>query len=72
MKKHIVLCGTIEVPLTKGCFAFLRKEGGEPFRTTAVKRYFAIPFGFAHIETENTHYYLHPPARRPAERRVRR
>ena len=55
MKKRIVIRGTVEVPLAKGCVAFIRKEGEEPFRTSTV----------------NTHYYLHPPTRAAAAKGVR-
>ena len=66
MKKRIVIRGTVEVPLAKGCVAFIRKEGEEPFRTSTVKCFAAMPSGLTYIQTENTHYYLHPPTRAAA------
>lgn len=63
MKKRIEICGTIEVPLEKGCAAFIRKVGEEPFRTSTVKHFITMPSGLTYIQTENTHYYLHPPTR---------
>ena len=71
MKKRIVIRGTVEVPLVKGCVAFIRKEGEEPFRTSTVKCFATMPFGRTYIQTENTHYYLQPPARAAAAKGVR-
>ena len=71
MKKRIVIRGTVEVPLAKGCVAFIRKEGEEPFRTSTVKHFITMPSGLTYIQTENTHYYLHPPTRAAAEKGVR-
>lgn len=62
MKRRIDLCGTLEAPLEKGCAAFIRKVGEEPFRTSAVKHFITMPSGLTYIQTANTHYYLHPPA----------
>lgn len=66
MKKRIVIRGTVEVPLAKGCVAFIRKEGEEPFRTSTVKHFITLPSGLTYIQTENTHYCLHPPTRAAA------
>ena len=63
MKKRIVIRGTVEVPLAKGCVAFIRKVGEEPFRTSTVKHFITMSSGLTYIQTENTHYYLHPPTR---------
>ena len=63
MKKRIVIRGTVEVHLAKGCVAFIRKVGEEPFRTSTVKHFITMPSGLTYIQTENTHYYLHPPTR---------
>ena len=56
MKKCVEICGTIEVPLEKGCSAFIRKVGEEPFRTSTVKHFITMPSGLTYIQTENTHY----------------
>ena len=71
MKKRIVIRGTVEVPLAKGCVAFIRKEGEEPFRTSTVKHFITMPSGLTYIQTENTHYYLHQPTRAAAAKGVR-
>lgn len=71
MKKRIVIRGTVEVPLAKGCVAFIRKVGEEPFRTSTVKHFITMPSGLTYIQTENTHYYLHPPTRAAAAKGVR-
>lgn len=69
-KKLIYLIGTVECPLAVGCSAFIKKHGGEPFRSSAVKRYKRMPFGVTFIVTENTCYILHRPAK-SAVREVR-
>lgn len=71
MKKRIVIRGTVEVPLAKGCVAFIRKVGEEPFRTSTVKHFITMLSGLTYIQTENTHYYLHPPTRVAAAKEVR-
>lgn len=71
MKKRIEICGTIEAPLEKGCSAFIREVGADPIRTSAVKHFITLPSGLIYIQTENTHYYLHPPAKASAVREVR-
>ena len=71
MKKRIVIRGTVEVPLAKGCVAFIRKVGEEPFRTSTVKHFITMPSGLTYIQNENTHYYLHPPTRAAAAKGVR-
>lgn len=71
MKKRVDICGTIEAPLEKGCAAFIRKVGEEAIRTSAVKHFITMPSGLTYIQTENTHYYLHPPAKAAAAKGVR-
>lgn len=67
MKKRVDLYGTLEFPLVKGCSAFIRQVQGEPIRTSPVKHFITLPSGKIYIQTRNTHYYLHPPAKAAAK-----
>lgn len=71
MKKRIDLHGTLAFPLTIGCAAFIKQVAGEPIRTSPVKHFITLPSGVTYIQTRNTHYYLHPPAKAGASRRAR-
>lgn len=71
MKKRVDIYGTLEYPLAIGCAAFIKETGGEPFRTSTVKHFIKLPSGVTYIQTRNTHYYLHPPAKAPAVKGVR-
>lgn len=71
MKKRIDIYGTLEFPLTIGCAAFIRQTKGDPIRTTPVKHFITLPSGMIYIQTRNTHYYLHPPAKAAAVKGVR-
>ena len=62
MKKRLDIYGTLEYPLSIGCAAFIR-EGSGSRRTSAVKHFLRLPSGVTYIETQNTHYVLHPPAK---------
>lgn len=65
MKKRIDIYGTLEFPLTIGCAAFIKEASGTR-RTSSVKHFITLPSGVTYIQTRNTHYYLHPPAKAPA------
>lgn len=71
MKKRIDITGTLECPLTQGCAAFIREADGSPRRTSAVKHFITMPSGLIYIQTKNTHYYLHPPAKAGAKKEAR-
>lgn len=71
MKKRIDIYGTLEFPLIIGCAAFIKKSAGESIRTSPVKHFITLPSGVTYIQTRNTHYYLHPPAKVPAAKGVR-
>jgi len=70
MKKRVDIYGTLEFPLTIGCAAFIQEVGEGPIRTSAVKHFIKLPSGVTYIQTKNTHYYLHPPAKAPAAKRA--
>lgn len=63
MKKRIDIYGTLEFPLTIGCAAFIKQQEGDPIRTSSVRHFIKLPSGVTYIQTKNTHYYLHPPAK---------
>lgn len=67
MKKRIDINGTLEFPLTIGYAAFIKKQEGGPIRTSSVKHFITLPSGVTHIQTKNTHYVLHPPAKAAAK-----
>lgn len=67
MKKRIDIHGTLEFPLIVGCAAFIRQTAGDPIWTSLVKRFIRLPFGVTYIQTQNTHYCLHPPAKAAAK-----
>ena len=71
MKKRIDIYGTLEFPPTIGCAAFIKKLEGEPIRTSPVKHFIKLPSGVVYIQTKNTHYYLHPPAKAAEVKGVR-
>ena len=66
MKKRIDIHGTLEFPLVIGCAAFIRQSVGEPIRTSPVKHFIRLPSGVTYIQTQNTRYCLHPPAKAAA------
>lgn len=70
-KKRIDIYGTLEFPLAIGCAAFINKEEGDPIRTSSVRHFIKLPSGVTYIQTKNTHYYLHPPAKVAAIKGVR-
>lgn len=70
MKKRLDIYGTLEYPLCIGCAAFIKEEANSR-RTSAVKHFLKLPSGATYIETQNTHYVLHPPAKVPAAKGVR-
>lgn len=70
MKKRIDIYGTLEFPLTIGCAAFIKEAEGTR-RTSSVKHFISLPSGVTYIETKNTHYVLHPPAKAAAVKGVR-
>ena len=70
-KKRIDVHGTLATALAIGSAAFISVQDGDPFRTSAVKHFIQLPFGVTYIQTENTHYYLHPPVRKGAAKGVR-
>lgn len=61
-KKRVDLYGTLECPITIGSAAFI-KERTRARRTSLVQRFFTLPTGTIYIQTQNTHYWLHPPAK---------
>ncbi len=63
-KKRIEITGTLQAPLTQGCAAFIQEAAGTR-RTSAVQHFVTCPSGVTYIETKNTHYVLHPPAKAP-------
>ena len=67
MKSRVDIHGTLEFPLTIGCAAFIRPTNGKPIRTSSVKHFISLPSGVTYIETKNTHYVLHPPAKAVAK-----
>ena len=50
---------------------FIKKQEGDPIRTSSVKHFITLPSGVTYIQTKNTHYYLHPPAKGAAIKGVR-
>ena len=66
-KKRIDIYGTLEFPLTIGCAAFIKKQEGDPIRTSSVKHFITLPSGVIHIETKNTRYVLRPPEKAAAK-----
>lgn len=60
MKNRIDIYGTLEFPLAIGCAAFIKETEGTR-RTSSVQHFIKLPSGVTYIQTENTHYYLHPP-----------
>lgn len=70
MKKRLDIYGTLEYPLRIGCAAFIKEEANSR-RTSAVKHFITLPSGVTYIETQNTHYVLHPPTKAPAAKGVR-
>lgn len=71
MKKRVDIYGTLEFPLAIGYAAFIKEANGNPIRTSTVKHFIKLPSGVTYIQTCNTHYYLHPPAKAPAVKGVR-
>lgn len=69
-KKRVDVHGTLAAALAIGSVAFINVQNGDAFRTSAVKHFIQLPFGIAYIQTENTHYYLHPPVREGAAKGV--
>ena len=69
-KKRVDIYGTLELPLTIGCAAFIREAAGTR-RTSSVQRFIQLSSGVMYIQTRNTHYYLHPPASAPVSKEVR-
>ena len=43
-KKRIDIYGTLEFPLAIGCAAFIKKQEGDPIRTSSVKRFITLPY----------------------------
>ena len=70
-KRRVDILGTLAAALAIGSVAFINVQNGDPFRTSAVKHFIQLPFGVTYIQTENTHYYLHPPVREGAAKGVR-
>ena len=70
MKKRIDIHGTLEFPLAIGCAAFIRQTVGCIIRTSPVKHFITLPSGVTYIQTQNTRYYLHPPAKAAAVKGV--
>ena len=46
-----------------GVYAAFIKEAEGTRRTSSVKHFITTPSGVTYIETKNTHYVLHPPAK---------
>ena len=69
-KKRMDIYGTLEYPLVQGCAAFIKEAGGSR-RTSPVQHFIQLPSGVVYIETKNTHYVLHPPAKAPKTMGVR-
>lgn len=61
-KKRIDIYGTLEYPISIGSVAFIRERSGAR-RTSVVKHFITLPTGTIYIQTRNTHYWLHPPAK---------
>lgn len=70
MKKRIDIYGTLEYPLSIGCAAFIKEADGLR-RTSAVRHFIKLPSGVTYIQTQNTHYYLHPPGKAHLAKGVR-
>lgn len=61
-KKRVNIYGTLECPISIGSVAFIRERTGAR-RTSPVKFFITLPTGTIYIQTRNTHYWLHPPAK---------
>lgn len=70
-KKRIDICGTLPFPLYIGYSTFIQVEGDNGYVTSPVVRFLTMPSGVIYIETKNSHYYVHPPAKAAAEKGVR-
>ena len=66
-KKRIDIYGTLEFPLTIGCAAFIKKQEGDPIRSSSVKHFITLPSGVTYIQTKNTRYILRPPEKAAAK-----
>ena len=62
-RRIIAIIGTVECPLAVGCVAFIKEQSKEPIRTSTVHRFLKMPFGVTYIKTDNSRYFLRPPAK---------
>ena len=70
LKKRIAVHGSLAFPLAIGCAAFIMQTVGGMIRTSPVKHFITLPSGVTYIQTQNTRYYLHPPAKAAAAKGV--